>query len=174
MLKRVGKFILAPSLIVLIVMGGAGGITLADEDTSQAESVSGTTFQEMVAEYLGISVGELQDALDEARDNVQDIVDPEARREALNEEIDRILHEWYGTSEGAWADAIEAARGEMQDEIKTRKVEMQAQRTELQAQLVARRGEIQEQLTNRKIEMQTRIEARRAEMQARIEARKAE
>ena len=179
MLKRFTKYILMPVFIVSLVIGGTTGIAMADEEVDETDSPPVGTMKDLVAEYLGITVEELQSALVEARDVVRemDIEDPQERRDAFQDEVNRVLTEWYDIGELTWEDAIESARESMQGAVAARHREMREQlemrRTQMRGLLAARKAEMNELLEARRLELHDLLEARRTQMREQLAASKA-
>ena len=169
------RFILIPLIVAVMLFGGTAGIALADEE---AEDTPRATFVEMVAELLGLTTEELQDAFCEAREQMQEL-DPEDRNaEQFKEILAEILNTWYGveygTLEGAIADAREAIHEQLEAQGAQIQERVQARRADLQEQLGARREQLRQRLEAHSSEQEEWLEARREQLRQQLEARRAE
>lgn len=188
------KFILVPLMVAVLLVGSITGTALADASNGNNGTGNRTTFLEMVANELGITVEQLQDAFQQARDTLKE-TDPEDREPGdFKEMVEDILISEYGILEGDLQAAIDTAREAMQEGLEARmeelKTRLQIRMGELQDKLEARRAELQtrlearienmpeelgeklrERLENRMGELQGKLEARRAELQTKLENR---
>jgi DNA repair exonuclease SbcCD ATPase subunit len=164
MIKKNLKFFVIPLLLSVFLLGTNTGTVLADEET---EETPGTNFIEMVAENLGITAEQLQDAFTEARQEWREL-DPEERSaEQFQAIIEEILNTEYGIEFGA----LETAIAEVRESIKE---QWEAKREQYREQFEARKGEIQQQLEERKAQIRERLEAYKADHEEWLEGRKAQ
>ena len=137
-------------LLATMLVGGTAGIALADEAVDETTNTPRVTFQERVAEILGIPVEDLQSAMTQAR------AEGEEQREAREAEREARRAEMKAQREAARAEKKEqreAARAEKKAQHEANKAGKIAQREAGKAEKVAhheaRKAEGQEQRAER-------------------------
>jgi hypothetical protein len=164
MISKKLKFFVIPLLLSILLLGTNAGTVLAEEE---ADDPPRTNFIEMVAESLGITAEQLQDAFTEARQEWRELDSEERNAEQFQAIIEEILNTEYGIEFGV----LETAIAEVRESIKE---QWEAKKEQYREQFEARKGEIQQQLEERKAQIRERLEAHKADHEEWLEGRKAQ
>ena len=157
MLGRMKRLVVMPLLVAVLMIGSFSAVAMADDGP---ENGFGATFLEMVADSLGVSTEDLQDAFSQARSEMS----PEDRDpEEFQALVEQILVDDYGydIDPGDLQDAIDEAKAELKEQ-------MEGRRAELQEKYQERWNEFREWMEDQQGEMLERFRERLEGLRGRL------